>query len=271
MYLAVDIGGTKTLLGVFTKDGVLKESFRFQTPKNYSGFLSVFRRHVEPLLTQNIQAVCVGAPGLINYKTGVASNFGNLPWKNVPIQKDIEHIVSAPTLIDNDANLAGLGEARNVKGDYKKVLFVTIGTGIGTGIITDGVIDPQFRDSEGGHMPLEHNGKIVKWESFASGKAIEQQFNKQARQISDQKTWQIISHNIAVGLIDLIAVVQPDLIIIGGGVGSHFDQFGKLLKTELKKYETPMTQIPPIQAAKRPEEAVLFGCYEQIRDTYGSR
>ncbi len=271
MFLAVDIGGTKTLLGVFTKNGKLTEKFRFETPQNYDTFLAVFRRHVEPILAQNITAICVAAPGKVNRQSGVGTRFGNLPWKNVPLQKDIELITHTPVMIENDANLAGLSEARNIKGDIKKVLFLTISTGIGTGIITDGVIDASFADSEGGHMMLEYNGKLTKWESFASGKAIEKRFGKMARDIRDQKTWKIIAHDIVRGMIDLIAVIQPNVIIIGGGVGTHLDSFDDLLRKELEKYETPMTPIPPIKRAARPEEAVLYGCHELLKDTYGSR
>ncbi len=269
MFLAIDIGGTKTLLGLFTKSGELKEKFRFETPQNYDTFLAVLRRHVEPLLNQDIDAVCVGAPGVIDRARGVGHRFGNLPWKDVTLRKDIELIVGAPVVIENDANLAGLSEARNLKDDFKKVLFVTISTGIGTGIIVNDVIYPPLADSEGGRIMLEFNGKPAQWESFASGKAIERRFGKQGRDIHDVKTWKIICYDIARGLIDLIAVIQPDVIVIGGGIGTHFDRFGDLLKAELNKYDTPMAPIPPIRGAKRAEEAVLYGCFEMLKDNYG--
>lgn len=269
MFLAVDIGGTKTLLGVFNKSGELKEKFRFETPKNYESFLAVFRRHVEPLLEKNIDAVCVGAPGMIDRKLGVGHRFGNLPWKNVPLRKDIELITSAPVVVENDANLAGLSEARNLKGDFKKILFVTISTGIGTGIITNSVIDSSFADSEGGFMMLEHRGKLTPWEDFASGRAIQDRFGKQAKDIHDEKTWKIVSRDIAQGIIDLIAIAQPDVIVIGGGVGTHFDRFDDLLTEQLERYATPMTPIPPLKRAKRAEDAVLYGCFEMLKDHYG--
>jgi glucokinase len=70
--------------------------------------------------------------------------------------------------------------------------------------------------------------------------------------------------------VDLLAIIQPEVVIIGGGVGTHFDKYGKLLETELKKYQTPLVPIPPIRAAQRPEEAVIYGCYELVKETYGS-
>jgi len=266
VYLAVDIGGTKTLLGVFTKNGQLKEQFRFETPTSYATFLSVLRRHIEPLMLQDITAIGVAAPGMIDRSRGVGKNFGNLKWKNAPLQKDLELMTHTPVAVENDANLAGLSEARNLKGDFNKVLFITISTGIGTGIITNGVIDPEFADSEGGFLQLEYKGKLTPWEDFASGSAILERYGKQARDIKDKKIWKTICHDWARGMLGLIAVVQPDAIVIGGGVGSHFDRFGDILTKELKKYETPMTPIPPLFQAKRPEEAVIYGCYELLKD-----
>lgn len=268
MYLGIDIGGTKTLIGLFTNKGELKDKFRFETPKDYESFLSTLRRHIEPFLGEDIKGIGIGAPGLIGRSKGIGYNFGNLSWKNVPIRKDIELITGFQAVVDNDANLAGLSEARNIIHDFKKVLFLTISTGIGTGIIIDGSIYLPLADSEGGRIILDYKGKPTKWEAFASGKAIQQRFGKIAAEINDQKTWKIIVHDIARGLIDLIAVIQPEVIVIGGGVGAHFDRYGDLLKKELQKYETPLAPIPPIKQAKRPEEAVLYGCYELAKDTY---
>lgn len=69
-----------------------------------------------------------------------------------------------------------------------------------------------------------------------------------------------------MGIIDIDANVYPDAIIIGGGVGTHFHKYGKFLRAELKKYENPMVKTPNVYQAKHPEEAVIYGCYELIKD-----
>lgn len=264
MYLAVDVGGTKTLLGLFSENGKLKETVRFETPKQYETFLSVFRQNVERFRA-DIGMACVAVPGKIDRKSHKVSAFGNLPWKNVSIEKDSEHILGVPVLVENDANLAGLSEAQLIKKDFKRILYVTISTGIGTGFITNGIIDPEFADSEGGHIMLQHGNKLMIWEDFASGRAIQERYGKQAREISDKQTWSTITFDIARGILSLIAMVQPEVIVIGGGVGTHFDKFDDLLLQQLKKYETPLTPTPPLKRAKRPEQAVLYGCYELIK------
>lgn len=266
MYLGIDVGGTKTLLGRFTNDGKLEDTLKFPTPKNYEEFKKDLAENVAKITTTPWAFACIGAPGVIDREAGVDKSIPQLLWENVPLVADVKKFVDCEVVIENDAKLAGLAEARALKVPRHKVLYLTISTGIGGALVIDNKLDPEMEDSEPGHMLLEHEGKLQKWEAFASGKAIYSRFNKLASDINDQATWKIISHDIAVGLIDLIAVLQPDIIIIGGGVGTHFDKFGGLLKEELKNYETPLVPIPPIVSAKSPEEAVIYGCYQLLRD-----
>ena len=70
------------------------------------------------------------------------------------------------------------------------------------------------------------DGELVPWETFASGKAIVRRFGKLASEIDDPAIWKIISRDLALGIIDMAANIQPDVIIIGGGVGTHFKKYG---------------------------------------------
>ena len=269
MFLGIDIGGTKTLIACLDKHGVIKQSVKFPTPRIYSAFLKELALNVATLTTNKFFAVGVAAPGSIDRTHGIAKSFGNLPWQNVPLKRDIQKMLGCPVIIENDANLAGLSEALLLP-RYACVLYVTISTGIGTGIITNQEIDPEFADSEGGHIMLEHQGKIQMWEKFASGQAIVKRFGKRASEINDQKTWKIITRDIGLGLYDLIAVIQPDAVVLGGGVLTSFDKFDDLLNKELQRYATPLTPIPPVLQAQRPDEAVVHGCYVLAKDLYES-
>ena len=268
MYLGIDIGGTKTLVAALDERGVIVESQRFATPKEYADFISELAQMVAPFTTKTFTGCCAAVPGLLDREHGIGLAFGNLAWRHVPIRDDIRRIVGCPTIIENDANLAGLSEAMLLK-EFRRVLYVTISTGIGTGFVVDQAIDPDFADSEGGHMMLEHEGKIQKWEDFASGKAIVQRFGKRAEEITDTSTWKIIAHDIALGLIDLIAMIQPEVVVFGGGVDNFFERFQPYLETELKQLATPLTPIPPLRKAARPNEAVLYGCYDLAKSQYG--
>ncbi len=268
MYLGVDIGGTKTLVACFDDEGVLQEEVKFPTPSNYNLFLKELANVVDKLSTTEFRAAAVAVPGKIDRERGTALAFGNLPWKDVSIESDIKRIARCSVAIENDAKLAALSEALLMP-DCERVLYITISTGIGIGIVERGQIDAALMDAEGGSMLLDHKRKLEKWESFASGKAITERYGKHASEIHDPQTWREISRNLAEGIIELIAIIQPDVIVLGGSVGAYFERFQPYLEEELKKYATALTPIPPIYKAKRPAEAVIYGCYELAKRQHG--
>lgn len=266
MYLAIDVGGTKTLFAVVDGHGKIVKQHKLPTPMEYPDFLKmvVMSRH-GVLKDYNFTAACCAMPGRVDHEAGVITGFGNLPWHAIPVKKDLSHSLGLEVLIENDAKLAGLSEARRVMDTYNKALYLTISTGIGGGLISDGKIDPELAHAEPGQILLEHDGQLVQWEKFASGHAIVERYGKKAADINDEATWRKIVKDLSVGMYDLIATMQPDVVIIGGSVGSHFKKYGALLNSELKKLETTLVPIPPVVAAKYPEEAVIYGCYDFIK------
>jgi predicted NBD/HSP70 family sugar kinase len=266
MYLGIDVGGTKTLVASLTNEGVIKEEFRFPTPKDYDEFLREVASYVSQLSTDDFRACGIGVPGIVDSE-GDGLSFGHLPWHDVAIHEDIERIAHCPVAVENDAKLAGLSEAMLVK-EYSRVLYVTVSTGIGIGYIVDQHIEPHLRTNEGGHILLEHQGKYRRWEDFAAGSAIVREYGKPLKDINDERTLRAIARNIAIGMIDLIAILTPDLIVIGGSVGTHFPKYGAYLQEYLEKYDNPMIQLPKIQAAQRPEKAVVYGCFDLAKQTH---
>jgi glucokinase len=265
MKLGVDIGGTKTLLACFDETGTILNKIKFPTNASYSDFLVSLADNVVRLSTHPYSSAAVAVPGRIDRTTGVGIAFGNLSWANVPIQADLRSVLRCPVVIENDAKLAGLSEALLVP-EYEYVLYITIGTGISGAVIIDGKIDPHFADSEMGQLLLEYQGTLKDWEDFASGRAIFRQFGLKVKDITDPQIWYAVARNIAIGLVDLITALTPQIIILGGGVGAHLSKFKDKLVEELMIYENPMFVIPPIRQAVRPEEAVIYGCFELMRD-----
>lgn len=260
MMLAIDIGGTKTLMGFF-KGSRLVRSHKFETPADYATFVAELEREIPAFLGDDTPKTCVAAvPAKINREQGLGVAFGNRPWENVPIGSDLSRITGLGVRIENDANLAGLSEAQLVP-EYKKALYVTVSTGIGGAYVVDGKLDPNLIDSEIGHMLLEHEGTLQTWEGFASGQAITRKYGMRAADITDPKAWYVIARNIAIGLINVIATTDPDVVIMGGGVGTHLAKFKDRLEEELRLYQSSVVDLPVILQAKRPEEAVLYGCY----------
>ena len=267
MYLGIDMGGSKTLLAVFSSQGKITDSYRLPTNKNYRLFLKELSEALkEKLKIHQIVYCCCAIPGTIDRQAGVGLRFGNLPWKDVPIKHDLELILGrVPVIIENDAKLAGLSEALGLDKHYNKVLYLTVSTGIGDGIIIDGRIDPDLADSEAGQMVVEHDGKLVKWEDVASGRALVAKYGQRADQINDPAIWKAYVPGLALGINELVATLRPDVVVIGGGVGAHLEKFKKYLDERLKSMENEMVKMPPIVKAKRAEEAVVYGCYELIK------
>ncbi len=263
MYLSIDVGGTKTLLTLFDKSGKLTDSEKFPTPKVYSEFSQQLKETVSKFIEgKEIKACAIAMPGVLDRKSGVAKHFGNLDWTDVPVVNDLSTVVSAPIYLENDAKLAALAAADQVKDLYKRVLYITVSTGIGLGLVVDGKLDYSVHDAGGRGMMFEHGGKIMAWEEFASGKAIVAKFGKRASDITDPEDWYIIARNLAVGLIDLTISLSPEVIVFGGGVGAHLPKYQQQLHTEMEIYMTKMIdQLPQMLQAEHPEEAVAYGGY----------
>ncbi len=261
MIVAVDTGGTKTLVTLFSRDGIAGKKIKFPTPKKEADYVETLRNTLRTNYGgQRIEAIVVAMPGIT--RGGVAVWCNRLKWKNFDVAAALKGVLgSTPIFVENDANLAGLAETRSRSPMPASSLYVTISTGIGTGITTNGKIDPGLRLSEGGRMLVEFDGAVREWESFASGLAIYEHYDSYARDITSEKTWNEIADRISRGFLAAIPLLQTDIIIIGGSIGTYFENYSKQLKSTLQKRLPPHIPCPPIQAAKHPEEAVIYGCY----------
>jgi predicted NBD/HSP70 family sugar kinase len=261
MLVTIDTGGTKTLIASFGEDGHIGETFKFPTPRKTDEYIELLRTTLEKhYKNEKVEAIVIALPGVV--EGGVAIWCNNLGWRNFDVQTALAGVLGdAPILIENDANLAGLAEARALDPVPLSVLYVTVSTGIGTGIITDGRIDPAFSKSEGGHMLVEFDGVVRQWETFASGKAIYAAYEKYARDITSEHTWNQIADRISRGFLAIVPLLQPNVIVIGGSIGTYYDRYGNQLEAILQEKLPSDITRPSIQQAKNPETAVLYGCY----------
>ncbi len=261
MIVAVDTGGTKTLVTAFSHDGIAGKKIKFPTPKKEEDYLQTLRQTLkENYGGQRVDAIVVAMPAIV--KDGIAVWCNNLGWKNFDVGSALKGVLGdAPIWVENDANLAGLAETRSRRPMPSSSLYVTVSTGIGTGITTNGTIDPGLRLSEGGRMLVEYQGRVREWESFASGQAIYKAYDQYARDITSKRTWNEIAERISRGFLAAIPLLQPDIIIVGGSIGTYFDQYSERLETILKTHLPPHIPCPQLVPAKHPEEAVIYGCY----------
>lgn len=271
MIVAIDTGGTKTLITLFSHDGVAGKKIKFPTPKDEKEYVKYLTETLKKNYGgQRIEAVVFGIPGMI--KNGNAIWCNNLKWKNFDVAGAFKGVLgSAPVYVENDANLAGLSETRSRNPMPQSALYITVSTGIGTGIITEGVIHPGLSLSEGGRMMVEFNGEMREWETFASGRAIYEEFGAYARDIHDKKIWSQVADRISRGLLVIIPTLQPEIIIVGGSIGTYYDQYKARLKTILDSNLPPHIPCPKLEAAKHPEEAVIYGCYYHAIDQINNK
>jgi predicted NBD/HSP70 family sugar kinase len=258
MIVVVDTGGTKTLVASFDKDGTLGPQVKFETPIDSTEYIQQLRATItENYGGKPVEAIIVAIPGVI--KNGIAIWCGNLPWQNFDVESALAGTLgNVPIIIENDANLAGLYEARILEVIPPQVLYITVSTGIGTGIITEGRINPDLRNSEGGHAVLEFEGVMNKWQDFASGKAFYNTYGKYARDITDKQTWDQIADRISRGFLAIIPLLQPDVIVIGGSIGTYFDRFSEQLQSILHEKLPTHIPCPEFVPAENSELAVIY-------------
>ncbi|KPV44962.1 hypothetical protein AN477_04845 [Alicyclobacillus ferrooxydans] len=247
--VGIDVGGTKIATAVVDADGQIIESADVLT-KAEQGPEAVLDRivnTVEAVLSSSgvssVIGVGIGAPGPLNPREGMVYSPPNLPgWDRIPLQAEMQRRLHLPTFLDNDANAAALAELRFGAGSgYRDMVYLTISTGIGGGVILDGKIRQGASGcaAEVGHHIIALDGPLCRCgnrgclEVLASGTAIarmaEERLGAQlnasavarlaaqgdsgARAILDD-----VYRYLGVGLVNVVNMFDPSVIVIGGGV-----------------------------------------------------
>jgi len=264
--LGIDIGGTKIAAGVVNESADVLRSAEFPTraAQGFETSIAQVYRAVEEVLAPEITAIGICAPGPLNPKTGVVLNPPNLPgWNHIPLAQLIEERFARLCRVENDANAAGLAETLfGAARGYSSVLYMTWSTGIGTGIVLDGRIyhGKNGAAAEGGHVTVDYRGEAPCAcgvpgciEGLASGTAIAARASRlmgrtvtaaevgRAAQAGDPAAAQVIAEAVdmvAAWLGSMISMLDPDIVVIGGGVA----QLGEPLFAKLRA-ETPRRTI----------------------------
>lgn len=270
MIVAIDTGGTKTLITTFDKNGAIGQQIKYPTPQEPNEYVDQTRKFLENNFANlSVRAIVIAVPGTLDDKNRIIW-CPNLPkWKGFDVVEALKGCLkNAPIFIENDAKLAGLYESRVVQDTIPdQLLYVTISTGIGTAIIINGHIIEGINDSEAGRALIEYDGQLQEWQKFSSGKAFYETYGKYVSDIDDEDILRDMAHRMSLGFLEIIPTLQPDVIVIGGSVGTYFDKYiGFLHEILTEKLAPTMIPCPKFYQAINSEQAVIYGCYYYALD-----
>lgn len=247
MYLAIDIGGTKTLIALFSRRGRVLRRIKFKTSRSQNIFLNDLKDNLKTFRRRRIKSIVVAIPGIVQKNYSV--HFGNRNWDNIDIYTPIKELFDRPIFFENDANLAALYEGFRLPG---RTIFLTFSTGIGGGIVEKNRILPESNSFEPGHSLYAYKDKTKEWEDIAAASAIEAAYHADyATDLRKKTELEDIANRIYLGLPDIIKKYHPDTIVLGGPMGKIFKLYSKYL---------PKNINANLRRPKRPNESVIYGC-----------
>jgi len=255
--LGIDVGGTKINAFRVARDGTIVDRSDAPTPADdEERTLATMVELAQELRTPDVLAVGIGAAGMVDATDGVLRFAPNLAWRDLSIASRVRGALGLPCQVDNDANTAAYAEYRFGAGrGYRHVLLVTVGTGIGGGIVSDGRL---FRGANGfaaeiGHIIVEPGGPLCGcgnrgcWEQLASGRAIDRMGREAAgadegstlRRLAGDDLEQVSGRHVTEaarqgdevalrifaeagrrlgeGIAGLVNVLDPQVVVVGGG------------------------------------------------------
>lgn len=256
--IGIDIGGTSIKAGLVTEEKkIFYKSVKVTKKRDETAFIQGLIELIEQILKEaklnyrDIEYIGIGSPGLIDSERGVIVSAGNLGLKNFPLKERLESILPLPVYVNNDANCAALGEYYSLEDtDISSFVMVTLGTGIGGGIILNHKIYEGFDGSAGefGSIVVYDGNERMLWEDCASAQALVSWVEKAAMKHQDSLLCALMEMNdgrlngelvflaleqkdevaetvfqeyikyLGDGIISVLYIFRPEVISIGGGI-----------------------------------------------------
>jgi predicted NBD/HSP70 family sugar kinase len=251
--LVFDIGVNITTYGVGFFDGEVEPRGTFNTPREPVEFFNIVKEIYERISGEyRISRISLSVPGMVDMEEKKILLAPNLEWENVSIKELLK--VDVPVLADNEANLSMLAEKYHSEDlrNVKEAVFIIIREGVGAGLMIDGKIfrGPSFTAGEAGHMTVNmysdrqcHCSNWGCWELVSSINWAIEQYGKELpgknaiekfqalKQRNDAKRILMkFAENIAVGIVNLVNILNPELVILGGEVVDLGDSFLDIVK-----------------------------------------
>ncbi len=295
----IDLGATNIKAGLILADRILaKASIPTAGFPSREGLINAISGQITQLLKQagvskkNLSGIGIGVPGPVDPLKGIVHYFPNIKgWHNVPLKKILRKKTGLPVFIDNDANLMTLGEGRLGAAKGKKnVLGITLGTGVGGGILINGRLyrGSSLNAGEIGHIPINEEGPACACggkaclERYVGNKYILEKARKAFGQditleelsslankgnIRAVKIWRDIAGHLTVCLAGVVNFFNPDTIVIGGGVAGAGRVLFEAVKQGIKERAMPtQARVVKVVKAKLGNNAGMLGASLLIKE-----
>ncbi len=283
--IALDLGGTHVRSAVVSDGGRVLHRQRRQTPRT-EPTIDFLVRLIEAELAEvpenhGVIGVVIGLPGIIDHLRESLVAAPNIPqrWIENLSEEWLSAKTGLPISLANDADLAAVGEARFGAGrEHRDVVYVTISTGVGAGIVVDGkLVRGRLSGGEVGHTIIDwsdaEDGIPATVEELGSGTAIELMasaagITERGADLADLVrsghpgavgVWNRAIRAVGIGIVNLAWLVAPEVVIVGGGVGRNIDLVGPLLKRELERHGPPAAGPVEVTVAELGDDAALVG------------
>lgn len=306
--IGVDLGGTNIAAAIVSDDGTIlvKGSTPTLSDRSYEAIVTDMAKLCKDLLkeasleAEDIHSVGIGSPGVPDPKEGVIVYANNLHFKDTPIRAEFQKHLNLPVYVENDANVAALGEYESGAGKlYKDFVAITLGTGVGGGVIIDRkIIGGSWNaGAELGHIVIKAGGVQCTcgrkgcWERYSSATGLIREAKRAAIDNPDSALYKMVDgdldkmnakipfdaaqagdiiakgvidqyvQDLATGLTNLINIFQPEIIVLGGGVSAQKDNLLIPLR-ELMSHEIyggPSMFKTKIEVAQLGNDAGIIG------------
>ena len=304
--IGVDIGGTKIAAGVVTPEGEISNKVRYPTPGEPEHLVRTIARAIQEVGDgYEVGGVCLALPGLIlaqENKVIFAPNLHSI--EGIPLKEELEPEIGFQITIENDASAAAWGEFRFRAGsDVDHLVFVTLGTGVGGGVISHGTLlrGAQGAGGELGHMTIQANGPRCGCgnhgclESLASGTAIQRRAREVAGEQPDSELGKLAVRGevpgeevtrlagegdtaarsileetgqwLGIGLAGFVNIFNPEMVAVGGGVAEAGDLILEPARKEVHlRARSPSRDLVEIRQATLGPESGMLGAAALARD-----
>jgi glucokinase len=295
--LAADVGGTTIECGLFNDNGELLNAKTLITSEVILSDVAeclaeeMKRRMNEQGITmEEVCCIGLGVPGLVDTRTGMILKAPSLKWNRYPLGEKMYEILGIPVFVGNDVNTGLLGEVEKESlQNVKHALYFMIGTSIGAGLLINGEVyaGSQFSAGEAGYMVTDKDilidgfkparpgygflstqaggfGIAVKYKEETGNSVTTKQLFKLAEK-GDQAAEKIIDdgvRHLTAAIINAAAILNPEVILLGGGVGSELTPYLRKIDENLEKY---LPVKPELRISSMQNRSVLYGAFALCR------